>query len=114
MDKMFRVRLPLATLLLAAPLATAVHAQRGGRGGAPVDSTVPSNLRAMLAPKGSEMRLVLQHYANDRTLLAGNYAAAQPPQGRGGGGGGGAGAGGGGRGRGGTDTVATNDSTSGR
>src|SRR6185503_14604440 len=63
------------------------------------------NLRAMLAPKRSEMRLVIQHYSNDRTLLAGNYAAAQAPQGRGGGGGGG------GRGRGGADSVANNDSS---
>jgi hypothetical protein len=100
MDPMcVRVRLSLAALFLVLPLTTTALAQRGGRGGAPVDSTVPSNLRALLAPKRSEMRLVIQHYANDRTLLAGNYAAAQPTQGRGG------------RGRGGVDSVATNDSS---
>lgn len=95
-----------ALLALAIGLEpTLAHAQRGGRGeGAPVDSTVPSNLRALLAPKRSELRLVMQHYTNDRTLLAGNYAA---PQLQGGGRGGGGGGGGGrGRGGGGADSTA--------
>ena len=98
----------LSTSLLALSLAlapTTSDAQAGrGRASVAVDSSVPSNLRALLAPKRSEMRLVVQRYTNDRTLLAGNYAAAQPPQGGRGGGGG--------RGRGGADSTATtNDST---
>src|SRR5262247_4096351 len=91
-------------------IAPAVHAQRG-RGGpvSPADSTVPANLRSLLAPKRSEMRLVIQRYANDHTLLAGNYAGGQPAQG------GGGRAGGGGRGgRGGADSTSATDSPSGR
>src|SRR4051794_16922657 len=99
------------SLALVLNAATA-DAQRGRGNAAPVDSSVPSNLRALLAPRHSEIRLVAQRYAADRTLLAGNYAAPQPPQngGRGAGGGRGAAdssAGGGGRGR---DTA---DSTAG-
>jgi hypothetical protein len=96
-------------LLVSIAIAPAAHAQRG-RGGpaSPADSTVPANLRSLLAPKRSEMRLVIQRYANDRTLLAGNYAGSQPAQG-----GGGRGAGGRG-GRGGADSTSATDSTSGR
>src|SRR5262247_2626174 len=80
-------------------IAPAVHAQRGRGGPAnPADSTVPANLRSLLAPKRSEMRLVIQRYANDHTLLGGNYAAG-PTQGGGRGGPGGA------RGRGGADST---------
>src|SRR6185436_13191941 len=62
------------------------------------------NLRSLLAARRSEMRLVIQRYSNDHTLLRGNYAGAQPGQGGGGRGGGG---GGGGRGRGGADSTGT-------
>ncbi|HEY7394848.1 MAG TPA: DUF885 family protein [Gemmatimonadaceae bacterium] len=79
--------------LLSISVAPAATAQRGRGGPAnPADSTVPANLRSLLAPKRSEMRLVIQRYANDHTLLAGNYAAGQPRQGGGRGGRGRAGA----------------------
>jgi hypothetical protein len=79
--------------LLSISVAPTTTAQRGRGGPAnPADSTVPANLRSLLAPKRSEMRLVIQRYANDHTLLAGNYAAGQPTQGGGRGGRGRAGA----------------------
>jgi enterochelin esterase family protein len=40
---------------------------------APADTRVPADLRPLLAPRQSEMRLVVQRYTLDRTLLAGNY-----------------------------------------
>ena len=92
--------MPASSKTLAASLLTltlaftpaGVSAQRG-RGGAstPADSTVPRNLRSLLAPRRSEMRLVIQRYSGDHTLLGGNYAVGQT-------GGGGRGAGRGGRG----------------
>src|SRR3954463_5701515 len=90
-------------VVLALSFAPAMGGAQRGRGGptAPADSTVPADLRSLLAPRRSEMRLVIQRYANDHTLLGGNYAAAQPGQG----GRGGGGAGGGGRSRGGTDST---------
>ena len=48
---------------------------------------VPEDLRPLLAPHRSEMRLVTLNYNSDRSLLAGNYAGST---GRGGGGGRGA------------------------
>ena len=67
----------IALCLSLAPIA--LHAQRGRGGSAPAaDTTVPSNLRALLAPKHSEMRLVIQRYTDDHALLTGNYAGAQP------------------------------------
>ena len=36
--------------------------------------TVPSDLRPLLAPRRSEMRLVIARYSADRTLLESNYA----------------------------------------
>jgi len=63
---------------------------RGGGAGqqAAVDRRVPADLNPLLAPAPSEMRLVVQHYEQDRQTLDGNYASA------------GAGRGGDGRGRG--------------
>lgn len=53
------------------------------------DLTVPADLRPLLAPHRSEMRLVTMRYTADRALLAGNYAG-NAGGGRGGGGRGGA------------------------
>src|SRR5262245_44788302 len=38
------------------------------------DESVPKDLRPLLAPRHSEVRLVVTRYNSDRTLLAGNYA----------------------------------------
>ncbi|HEX3928641.1 MAG TPA: DUF885 family protein [Gemmatimonadales bacterium] len=56
-------------------------------GSAAAADVVPSDLRPLLAPHHSEMRLVVTRYTADRALLAGNYAG---PSGRGGRGRGGA------------------------
>ncbi|HTE43651.1 MAG TPA: DUF885 family protein [Gemmatimonadaceae bacterium] len=98
------VRSILPFCLLLGPARLLAQRGRGGTATA-ADSTVPANLRSLLAPRRSEMRLVIQRYANDHTLLAGNYADGQPAQGGGGRGGGGTTAGGG-RGRGGADSTA--------
>jgi hypothetical protein len=83
-------------LLSAASLVSAQNRGAGG-GGAATASTesaaVPSDLKSLLAPARSEMRLVVNRYTADRNLLSGNYAA-----GGGAGGGGGRGQGGGGGG----------------
>ena len=39
----------------------------------PVDQSVPADLRSLLTPRQSEMRLVTQHYNADRATLNGNY-----------------------------------------
>ena len=61
-----------------------------GRAGPPqaqaAPDTVPSDLRPLLTPRRSELRLVVQRYTEDRSTLEGNYAGA--PGGRGGGRGG--------------------------
>jgi hypothetical protein len=51
---------------------------QGGRGGntPPVDLTVPADLKPLLAPRRSEMRLVAVRYNADRQLLTTNYAGA--------------------------------------
>lgn len=93
-----RASRPRTTLVLALALTVpfaSVHAQRGARASTPADSTVPGDLRPLLAPKRSEMRLVAQFYADDRTLLAGDFAGPPPQGGRGGGRGGPGGRGGG-------------------
>src|SRR5215207_9249085 len=71
-------------VVAACGIATPLFAQ-GGRGAdtAPVDLTVPADLRPLLAPHRSEVRLVALRYTADRQLLTTNYA----------------GSGGGGRGR---------------
>lgn len=88
-------RLPSAlTLAFGFALAAApAHAQRGGRATTPADSTVPKDLRPLLAPKRSELHLVTQFYADDHTLLSGDFAGATPQGGRGRGGRGGRGGG---------------------
>jgi hypothetical protein len=80
-----------ASVGLAAPLAA-----QGGRGGGPatpVDLTVPSALRPLLAPHRSEMRLVAVRYTADRQLLTTNYAGTGGNRGGRGGRAGGRGAG---------------------
>src|SRR5579862_6327852 len=93
-------------LLVAASPASA----QGGRGVPPdsgqafVEVPVPTDLKPLLAPRHSEMRLVIARYAADRALISANYAGAAGGRG----GGGAPGAGGRGRGRGGAaaDTIA--------
>src|SRR5262249_23707768 len=53
------------------------------------DDSVPKDLRPLLTPRQSEMRLVVTRYQDDRNMLTGNYAGVLPG-GRGGGGGRGA------------------------
>src|SRR5262245_25728189 len=77
-------------------LTTPLFAQ-GGRGAPappPVDLTVPSDLRPLLAPHRSEMRLVAVRYTADRQLLTTNYAGTGGGNRAGGRGGRGVGAGG--------------------
>jgi hypothetical protein len=79
----------LVAALLALTAASALPLAQG-RGGQPPQAapdTVPSDLRPLLAPRRSEMRLVTQRYTLDRAALEGNYAGA-PGGGRGGGRGG--------------------------
>ncbi len=77
-------------LLVVVPLLAPLGAQNAGMSPqAPPDESVPSDLRPLVAPAQSEMRLVTQRYTADRLLLVGNY------QGGGEGGRGGAGRGGG-------------------
>jgi hypothetical protein len=73
----------LAGLLVSGLLTWPVESRRADLQSA---SGVPANLRPLLTPKQSEMRLVVQRYRLDRQLLSGNYAGAI--QGRGGRGGG--------------------------
>ncbi len=79
----------------AAPQATAT------------DNSVPGDLRPLLAAPQSELRLVSQRYATDRSTLNGNYDGGRGPGrgGRGGGGGGPEGRGGRGMDPGGTAVV---------
>src|SRR5687768_2048945 len=70
----------------AVGVASGGVAQAQGRPGPaaqPVDRTVPSDLRPLLTPRRSEMRLVVTRYQADRTLLGGNYAGAAATQGGG-------------------------------
>jgi uncharacterized protein (DUF885 family) len=73
----------LAGLLVSGLLTWPVESRRADLQSA---SGVPANLRPLLTPKQSEMRLVVQRYRLDRQLLSGNYAGAI--QGRGSRGGG--------------------------
>ena len=76
----------MASCVFASP----VLAQAGRNGTTPpVDLTVPADLRPLLAPHRSEVRLVALRYTADRQLLTTNYAGT---------GGGGRGGGRGGRG----------------
>ena len=78
-------RLTLVLCCSAAVLATTSSPARGQSAPAVRDS-VPADLRPLLAPHHSELRLVIQRYQLDRNLLANNYAGA-PTGGRGGRGG---------------------------
>ena len=67
------------TLVVAMAFGAAVPLwAQGGRGGntPPVDLTVPADLKPLLAPRRSEMRLVAVRYNADRQLLTTNYAGA--------------------------------------
>ena len=48
----------------------------------PADDGVPSDLRPLLQPRRSELRLIVQHYNADRLTLSGNYQGAQRRPGR--------------------------------
>jgi hypothetical protein len=81
---------------MPAPVA---QGRTGGAAPQAATDAVPSDLRPLLSPPQSEMRLVVQRYTLDRSTLEGNYAGAAGG-GRGGRGGRGGGRGGGGRGAG--------------
>ena len=59
----------LALLLCATVTSAAI-----GQNTAPLRDSVPVDLRPLLAPRHSEMRMVTLRYGADRALLAGNYA----------------------------------------
>ncbi len=46
--------------------------------GVPEDSSVPKDLRPLLTPRYSEVRLVVTRYQADRNMLMGNFAGATP------------------------------------
>src|SRR5262245_25144997 len=52
------------------------------------DESVPKDLRPLLAPHHSELRLIVTRYNADRVMLAGNYAGSNTAGGGGGGRGG--------------------------
>jgi hypothetical protein len=90
---LFRTSIAAAVFALA---STGAVPLAQGRAGATAIATqasdaVPSDLRPLLTPSRSEMRLVTQRYSLDRTALESNYAGAST--GRGGGGGRGRGGG---------------------
>jgi uncharacterized protein (DUF885 family) len=58
----------LAAVIVAAAVLTGL-----GQGVAP-DQSAPADLRPLLTPHRSEMRLVVTRYQTDRNLLSGNYA----------------------------------------
>ena len=70
---------------LAAAIVVSILAAVTAPAQVPGSDSVPQDLRPLLAPHRSEMRLVLLRYSADRSLLAGNYAG---NAGRGGGRGG--------------------------
>jgi uncharacterized protein (DUF885 family) len=49
-----------------------------GLGQGAQDQSVPADMRPLLTPRHSEMRLVATRYQADRNMLAGNYAGAAP------------------------------------
>ena len=68
------VRRALIVLLLTALAAPVAHGQTVSTPrAAAVDQAVPKNLRPLLSPRQSEMRLVTVRYTLDRGTLAGNY-----------------------------------------
>jgi len=74
----------LAGLTLVVALATGVHKGQG----TVQEQSVPKDLKPLLRPRQSEMRLVTTRYTADRNLLATNYAGAASGLGGGGGRGG--------------------------
>ena len=66
----------------AAAILTCASIVALGQGVIP-DGSVPIDLRPLLAPHHSEMRLVFTRYTADRTLLVGNYAGTGGGGGRG-------------------------------
>jgi len=83
-------RAGVCVVLVATGLAAWTAAPRAAFQPTPQAIDVPADLRPLLAPALSEMRLVVQRYALDRTTLNGNYLSG----GRQGGGGGRGGRGG--------------------
>src|ERR1700690_1804207 len=64
-------------------LCCAITPVAPGQASPPVRDTVPADLRPLLAPHRSEMRLVSLRYNADRNLLAANYAGGgRGPRGR--------------------------------
>ena len=74
-------------VLLAALSVAPVWSQQAGQPAEPADHAVPADLRPLLAPPQSELRLVTLLYSTDRTTLTGNFDTGRAT-GRGGAGGG--------------------------
>jgi uncharacterized protein (DUF885 family) len=78
------------TVLIAGAAWLPLHGQSGQTPAAAapaVATSVPSDLRPLLVPRHSEMRLVAERYTADRALLSGNYLGGGRGGGRGGRGG---------------------------
>jgi hypothetical protein len=75
-------RVTRLALVLCTTITSTALAQAGPVG---VRDSVPADLRPLLAPHRSEIRLVTLRYGQDRTLLIGNYAGAVARGGRSGG-----------------------------
>jgi hypothetical protein len=76
----------LACALLAGLSMMPLTAQTQAPPGADQNQGVPKDLRPLLAPRQSEMRLVTLRYLADRQTLSGNFLGGAPPGGRGRGG----------------------------
>ncbi len=76
-------RVTRLALVLCSTLTSTALSQAAPVG---VRDSVPADLRPLLAPHRSEMRLVTLRYSQDRTLLLGNYAGAGGGRGARGGG----------------------------
>ncbi len=90
MTKSVTVRLGVSSLILAAlvwPLALSPRAQQAPAAPSAA-SQVPKDLRPLLLPRQSEMRIPMQWYSADRQTLSQNYMPAAAGGGRGGGRGG--------------------------
>ena len=72
------------TALIGVAAWLPLNGQSGQAPPAAVSAGVPSDLRPLLVPRHSEMRLVSQRYAADRALLSGNYLGGGRGGGRGG------------------------------
>ena len=70
-------------LMIAAIVITATVVMAFGQTATP-DAGVPKDLRPLLTPRHSEMKLVVTRYSEDRNLLASNYAGITNTGGRGG------------------------------